>query len=173
MASGSSAKIELGQPKNIDVRVKILQDFLSQYDSPLVGEAYSFVKYADEYDLDFRLVAAISGVESTFGKRIPGGYNGWGWGVYGTQALYFDSWKDGIYTVSKGLKEDYVSRGLTDPYSMNKRYATSPRWGRNVTFFMNEIEKFAKEYENSASAEVKTSPTRVAASSALLTYNSQ
>ncbi len=131
--------------KAADPRVLILKKYLAQFNSPLQDHAGDFVKYADEYDLDWKLVASIAGLESTYGKRIPGGYNAWGWGVYGTQAMGFESWTHGIYTVSKGLKEDYISRGLTNPYLMNTRYASSPTWGIRVDFIMHQIDAFAKD----------------------------
>jgi hypothetical protein len=137
--------------KAADPRVLILEKYLAQFNSPLKEHAGDFVRYADEYDLDWKLVASIAGLESTYGKRIPGGhapefssYNAWGWGVYGDQALGFQSWTDGIQTVSKGLKEDYISRGLTDPFLMNRRYAASPTWGVRVDFIMKQIDTFAK-----------------------------
>ena len=80
-----------------DSRVKILAEYLKSQDSPLAANASDFVDYADKYNLDWKLVAAISGVESTFGKAIPkSSYNGWGWGVYGNNVIRFASWKDGI-----------------------------------------------------------------------------
>ena len=135
------------QAKKLDNRAVILTKYLAKYNSPLQYHAQDFIDAAKTYDLDWKMVVSIAGVESTFGKHIPGGYNGWGWGVYGTQAIYFESWKDGIYTVSKGLREGYLNKGLTDPYSINRVYAASPTWGKNVTYFMNDLEKFAKEFE--------------------------
>ena len=142
------------EKRELDDRAKILQAYLSQHNAPLQYHAQDFVDAADEYNLDWKFVAAVSGVESTFGKHVPGGtdpefssFNGWGWGVYGTQALYFDSWRDGIFTVSKGLRENYFDKGLTEPYAINKKYAASPHWGKNVTFFLSEIEKFEAEYQ--------------------------
>lgn len=132
----------------LDPEAEILSKYLAKHNSPLQYHAQDFVDAANLYGLDWKLVASIAGVESTFGKFIPGGFNGWGWGVYGTQALFFKSWKDGIYTVSKGLKEDYISRGLLEPMAMNKRYAASPVWGTHVTFFMRDLEKFAASYES-------------------------
>ncbi|MDP3733444.1 MAG: hypothetical protein Q8Q91_02770, partial [Candidatus Daviesbacteria bacterium] len=49
-------------------------------------------------------------------------------------------------TVSKGLRENYVNKGYTEPYSMNRIYAASPTWGRKVTYFMNDLEKFAANH---------------------------
>lgn len=129
--------------KQTDPRTLILKKYFARYNSPLEAHAQDFIEAADTYGVDWKLVPAISGVESTFGKAIPGGYNGWGWGVYGDQALGFSSWRDGIFTVTKGLKEDYMSRGLLTPYQLNTRYAASPTWGWRVDFFMKDINSFA------------------------------
>ena len=105
-------KIEI---KELDPRARILRDYLNKHKSPLADHAQDFVEAADLYGIDWKLVPAIAGTESTFGKFVPGGtnsayssYNAWGWGVYGTQAIYFRSWKDGIYTLSEGLKRNYI-----------------------------------------------------------------
>ncbi len=132
--------------KPLDPRAEILHDYLAQYNSPLTDHAADFVEAADTYGVDWKLVPAIAGVESTFGKDIPGGYNGWGWGVYGNQAIYFNSWRDGIFTVTAGLKDNYISKGITDPYSINRTYAASPAWGAHVSYFLADINKFAQNY---------------------------
>ena len=155
------------EAKQLNKQAQVLAEFLAKYNSPLQYSAQDFVDAAKEYSLDWKLVAAISGVESTFGKFIPGGYNGWGWGAFDSyHAVYFESWKDGIYTVSKGLRENYFNKGLTNPYSINRIYAASPTWGSKVTFFMNEMEKFALEYEakNQQEANFNSSP-KIAVSS--------
>lgn len=136
--------------KKLDERAELLADYLAKHNSPLQYHAQDFVDAADTYGVDWKLVPSIAGVESTFGKFIPGGhgpyisYNAWGWGVYGDQALGFNSWRDGIFTVTGGLKQNYINKGLTDPYSMNKIYAASPHWGKNVTFFLNDLDRFSK-----------------------------
>lgn len=140
------------QSKQLDKRAQILQAYLSRYNSPLQYQAQDFIDAADTYHLDWKLVAAISGVESTFGKFTPGGYNAWGWGVYGDQAIYFGSWRDGIFTVSQGLRQNYFDKGATDPYSINKIYAASPTWGAHVSYFLADIEKFSTQYQQAHGA---------------------
>ncbi len=145
-ASASSAKINpITEPKLSDNRVKVLQSYLRQYNSPLTEYSTSFIKYADQYNLDWRLVAAISGVESTFGQQIPyGSYNGWGWGIYGDNRIYFRSWDDGIKTVSEGLRTNYLNRwGAQDVYSIGRLYAASPTWAYRVDYFMGKIQDFS------------------------------
>lgn len=173
-AANETSKSDQIESKQISREAQILASYLAQFNSPLQYHAQDFIDAAKTYDIDWKLVPAIAGVESTFGKFIPGGYNAWGWGVYGSQAIFFNSWKDGIFTIAKGLKEDYISRGLLDPYAMNKRYAASPHWGGRVSFFIADIEKFAQEY-NKQNPEKKplsiTSSVKIAADSALPTSN--
>lgn len=145
LASGSSAQIEYAAEAPSDSRVRILETFLGQYNSPLREYAPIFIKYADQYNIDWRMVAAISGVESTFGQQIPyGTYNGWGWGIYGDNMIYFKSWDDAIKTVSQGIRENYINRwGASNVYEIGRLYAASPTWASRVDFFMNRISDFA------------------------------
>ena len=156
----------LADAKKLDPKAEILNEYLAKHNSPLQDHAQDFIDAANLYNLDWRLVAAIAGTESTFGKHIPGGFNGWGWGVYGNQALGFQSWTDGIFTVSKGLRENYVNIGLSEPYKMNRKYAASPHWAKSVTFFMNDLERFSKNYQvDNSLGEADISIIKIAAAS--------
>jgi hypothetical protein len=129
-----------------DTRVVTLKKFLEKYNSPLADYAYEFVYYADMYDIDWRLVPAISGVESTFGKRIPqGSYNAYGWanGKY-----QFKSWDDSIEIVTRTLREKYYDRGADSIAKIARRYAPpSTTWGWKVKYFMNEIDPIPVEFD--------------------------
>ena len=133
--------------KTDDSRIKVLKAFLEKYNSPLAVSAYDFVKNSDAYNLDWRLVAAISGVESTFGKFIPyNSFNAWGWGVYGNNVIYFSSWTEGIETVSKGLRENYLDKwGAKNIHQIGKIYAASPTWASKVEYFMEKITEFENQ----------------------------
>ncbi|MCL5019765.1 MAG: hypothetical protein M1426_04745 [Patescibacteria group bacterium] len=147
LASGSSAninRIAITQSNGNDYRVKILHDYLARENSPLATYAAEFVSTADKYNLDWRLVAAISGVESTFGKEIPAAsYNAWGWGVYGDNVIRFSSWKDGIDTISQGLRDRYMNQwGGKDIYQIGSMYAASPAWAGHVVYYMDNIQNY-------------------------------
>src|ERR1035437_9299144 len=78
LAGSSAALLKPTTLEATDSRVRILREFLEKYNSPLVSYASTFVENADKYNLDWKLVAAISGVESTFGREIPNNsFNGW------------------------------------------------------------------------------------------------
>lgn len=145
-ASASSATIKTSEYNSeVDYREKVLQEFLKAQNSPLTPYAPEFIKYADEYNLDWKLVVAISGVESTFGQEIPtNSYNGWGWGVYGDNVIRFNSWDEGIKTVSQGLREKYMNQwGAEDIWQIGSLYAASPAWASHVTYYVNKIQEFA------------------------------
>jgi hypothetical protein len=145
-ASASSAQIAIAEKETVsDYRVKILGDFFKEQNSPLAPFAGDFIRDADKYNLDWKLVAAISGVESTFGQAIPANsYNAWGWGVYGDNVIRFASWTDGIDTISQGLRERYMDKwGGEDIYEIGSMYAASPAWAGHVTNVMNQIQDFA------------------------------
>lgn len=141
--AGSSAALLKPIAKTPDNRVKILREFLGEYNSPLVPYASDFVEIADKYDLDWKLVVSISGVESTFGKQITySSFNGWGWGIYGTNTIRFSSWTEGIETVSQGLRTNYLNKwGVQDVYGIGRFYAASPTWAQRVSYFMRKIDE--------------------------------
>ncbi len=136
----SSAQIQrTNQSIQTDIRQLVLKKYLESHNSPLAPYSACFISNADKYNLDWRLVPAISGVESTFGKRmIPNTYNAYGWGG-GT--IYFESWNDSIEVVSKTLREKYYDNGTPNIAKIARRYAPpSNTWGRNVKWFMKEID---------------------------------
>jgi hypothetical protein len=124
-----------------DIRVNKLKKFLGYYQSPLKYYANFLVKTADKYGLDWRLIPAITGVESTFGKAIPeGSFNAYGWA---NGAYYFDSWSQSIEVVAKALRQNYVDRGADTVEKIAPIYAPpSKTWAYKVNFYMEKIENF-------------------------------
>jgi hypothetical protein len=136
------------QPVAQDNRAEILRAYLQTYNSPLADHAETFIQQADKNQLDWKLVAAISGVESYYGQMIPPySYNGWGFGVYGTNVRYFTSWDDGIIAVSTALRQEYMNqRGATNVYEIGSTYAAERQWANKVMRYSNEIDAFAKRF---------------------------
>lgn len=128
-----------------DTRIAELRAYLAAKSSPLAEEADVFVSEADRLNLDWRLVAAIAGVESTFGAYIPtNSYNAWGWGVFtgANDGIHFTSWSDGIRQVSEGIKFRYIDRGARNIDQIGRIYASSPTWSAKVKFMIYDIDRF-------------------------------
>lgn len=88
--------------KTTDSRVLALERVFTKHNSPLAPFAKNYVETADKYELDWRLLPAIAGLESSFGNaQLKGSYNSYGWGG---GRIYFNSVEDGIETVMYGLK---------------------------------------------------------------------
>lgn len=134
---------------NADDRTLKLYNYLKSRGSPMTASAGTFVRVADEKGIDYRLLPAIAGTESGFGKVIPIldngklSYNPFGYGIYAGNKKGFDSWDDAITQVAKGIVKSYGVENLK-PSIMEKTY-TPPsyygdhHWLRTVTEFMSEF----------------------------------
>lgn len=127
-----------------DARPEIVKQYLEYYNSPLTPYSDFIIQTSDKYRLDYRLISAIAQQESNLCKVIPpGSYNCWGWGIHSQGSLGFDSFEEGIETVSKGLRTQYLDKGLgTVSEIMSKYNSTSPdgAWAKGVSQFMDEME---------------------------------
>lgn len=127
--------------KRID-RVKVLENFFDKYKSPLKDNAKTFVDVADKYGIDYKLLPAISCMESSCGKKlIANSYNPFGWGIYGRNAIYFNNYDDAIETVGKGIAEKYISRGFDSVKKIAPIYTppNSNHWESGVSYFIAKI----------------------------------
>ncbi len=128
-----------------DARAQIISNFLSRYDSPLKPfDDYGkmLVNIADKYGLDFRLLPAIAMTESTLCKFIPEGtYNCTGYGITATSTLGFKSFQESFEATAKGLKFNYVDKGLTNPLDIMRKYCPSSNgsWQNSVNQMLAEM----------------------------------
>jgi hypothetical protein len=130
-----------------DARASALRQFLMDYNSPMYPYAETFVVEADKYDLDWRLVAAISGVESAFGNLSIRPNNAWGWrGGAGGDFNPFDSWNHGIEVVTRRLALGYGIH--MTPFEIEPIYCPpcgrnpAHLWANGVIKFMNQIDMY-------------------------------
>jgi len=125
-------------------KVRALEKFFDGYKSPLKEHSEKFVIVAEQHGMDYRLLPAISCMESSCGKQlIEGSYNPFGWGIYGNNAIYFENYDEAIETVGNGIKKNYLDKGFDTPQKIAPIY-TPPNhrnWLSGVTFFMEKIEK--------------------------------
>ncbi len=120
-----------------------LRKFFKKYNSPLEENSETFIKVADKYNMDYRLLPAISCLESSCGKKlIPESYNPFGWGVYGGNYIAFADYNESIETVGEGLHKGYISKGANTVEKIAPIYnPPNPiKWGHSVRFFMNQID---------------------------------
>ena len=140
----AEASDEAGEPfekieyKTVD-RSDILKQFFNKYNSPLVDHVDTFIEVADKYGIDYRILPAISCVESTCAKfYIKETYNPFGWGG---GKIDYNSFDESIESVGKGLHKGYISKGLTTVERIAPVYnpPNPVHWALKVRYFMNQI----------------------------------
>jgi len=122
-----------------DERVVKMNLVLEKYASPMAGLEAELIAAAEEYDLDWTLMAAIAGTESSFGKRMPHEcLNPYGWGIYGDNRLCFASFTEAAQKVAEGLGTKYNTTSLT---TIARTYNTvsTEGWIKHTQFFINKI----------------------------------
>lgn len=122
-----------------DSRAAQMRVVLTKYNSPMVGLEETLIKTAEKYGLDWTLMAAIAGTESSFGKRMPYNCNNpYGWGIYGDNKICFDSLEASIEGVASGLAKKY---NISSIESIARTYnkVSTEGWIKHTKFFMHKI----------------------------------
>jgi hypothetical protein len=142
------SSISLSEPEISSIE---LDDYLNGKASPIASNGPVFINSGLEWDIDPRLIIAIAGAESTFGKDICGAFNAWNWfwchsrGTCGDNRCSnspFDSWEQGIQTVSKYMRLSYLNKGYNTIPLIGSQYCASncEHWEPNVTrFYKDEL----------------------------------
>lgn len=122
-----------------DKRVTILNDFFTKKASPLASYSKFFVETADKYGLDWTLMPAISGMESSFGKEMPVRSNN-PFGLGGGNLMRFATLYDAIEYEGKLLSKNYklaANHAIGSIYC--PKYECNQNWAVIVTNFSEEI----------------------------------
>ncbi len=150
-ASGSSATLAISTvsaQQVVDYRGQALKSYLEIKNSPLADEADYIIQEADKYKLDWKLIPSIAGLESGYCLEIPvSSYNCYGYGIYGDNVRYFNSWDDGIATVSAALRNDYIDKGAITVDQIGRIYAASPTWAVRVEANMKDLQDYSTKFQ--------------------------
>lgn len=114
-------------------KVRKIQNFYARWNSPMAANAEYIVEVSEQFGIDYRLLPAISIVESSGGKHCFRSYNPFGWGKSG-----FNSFDQAIYTVGSGLANGYKT---SNPYSIAPKYnpVTPDSWANKVSSLMSQM----------------------------------
>lgn len=130
-----------------DTRIIALKHFLEDHRSPMANYAAYIIQQADLYNQDWRIIIAISGVESAFGRIIKqNSYNAWGWkgGPKGNFS-YFSNWQDAISSITRQFTLGYGRE--PNPYDIYKTYCPpcTQAWPKGVINYMTQLQNYRKK----------------------------
>jgi RHS repeat-associated protein len=132
-------------PPPCQVSPSSLNNYLQSKNSPLAGEGSTLFDAGRRHDVDPRLIVAIAGAETGFGRNITRGqFNAWNW-FYGGPSQRnhpFNSWAQGINSVTRGIGgPNYLRGGRTNTASIYARYCVGPdcvNGLRNINAFLRQ-----------------------------------
>ena len=108
--------------------------------SDVKGQGYIFAKYSIETGVDPYLAVAVM-LQETGCKwncsYLASKCNNYGGqkgapGCNGGSYKKFDTQEEGIKSYITNLYDNYISKGLTTPEQINKRYASDPNWSKKL-----------------------------------------
>lgn len=112
-----------------------IRNFLTVRRSPMAEHSEAIVVAANRYGVDPRLVVAIAGVESGYGKRCRG-FNAWGWN---RGLARWHSWDQSIDSYTRLLAERYPNWRNVPRVARRYEPNTPEAWGRKVRLLMGAI----------------------------------
>ncbi|GEM_PF-5638940 len=150
-----SRSTEQEESFELQEKVSVVKDFFEDFTgkdghkTPLKGYEEEIVKFADEYDIDYKYVIAIGMKESRLGTDGGEGISGRPFRPYNAWGLMIDpnelnSWEEGIERFCRILSEHYIEQGLETPYEMGPKYCppNSKNWANDVSKFMSDISTY-------------------------------
>ena len=136
-----------------DARALKIEGVFNKFKCPLAGTGEYIVQKADDHNIPYWLVAAVSFQESGCGKKTPivagleNSYNAWGYGVWGNNVKTFADWEAGISALSNYFDVNFFSKGITDPCEIMRVYTPPSKgsWCEGVKYFGEMIQNFESE----------------------------
>ena len=118
-----------------------INKFLTSKSSPMATQGNNFMEIGKKYDLDPRLLVAIAGAETTFGRNITAGqYNAFNI-LYNGHNSPFKSWQSAINALGHSLtnpRNGYDLRTTTTMYRTYCAGSDCTNGLRNINIFMHE-----------------------------------
>ena len=116
-----------------------LDAYLATKGSPMVGQGARILAVAKAYDLDPRLLVALSGAESRFGLDTKAAFNALGIMHHGKH-IPFPSYEDAFKSIAISLNNPANGYNLTSSTTIYGHYCFGlcGRGLHNLTTFMNE-----------------------------------
>ena len=126
-----------------DEREIKINSLFKKYNSPLEARASSFIDASEHYHIDYKILVAISGIESRFGtSSLCGQYNPFG---YGNPCWDFRNFDEAIWQVAKTIGTATAYKTYRDSNRLEElarvyNQQDTDNWIKSVGYFKKEVE---------------------------------
>jgi flagellum-specific peptidoglycan hydrolase FlgJ len=135
-------EVDAKQAKKMKEEEKLMQQvrevraLYESYRAPMAGVSEHLVRTSKKYGVDYKLIVAISIVESGGGRKCFKKYNAFGWG-----SKSYNSFEHNLNVVIAGIANNYVAKGMNTPEKMAPVYnqANIEHWVDNVNLIMAKL----------------------------------
>ena len=140
ISSTSSISSSIALPE-ISEKAKEVEAFiLSQNGSPMfASEAQTSIDKANECGVDYKLMIAIAGYESGYGRKPMKKYNPYGW----KNGKTYSSFKEAISEITCQFGNRYIKKGLDTVKEISNIYlgptGNHDAWIKNVSYIKSQI----------------------------------
>ncbi len=137
--SSSSSSLEVIPV--ISEKAKSVEAFiLSKNGSPMfASEAQTMIDKGNECGVDYKLMIAIAGYESGYGRKPIKKYNPYGW----KNGKTYTTFKDAISEITCQFGNKYIKKGLDTVKEISNIYlgkdGNHDSWIKNVTYIRNQV----------------------------------
>jgi hypothetical protein len=122
-------------PSGTEITASSIREYLESHGSPMAPHAETIVVAANLHRVDPRLVVAIAGVESSYGKH-SWGHNAWGWNNGYTK---WGSWEEAILEYTEKLATLYPNREDISQMAWRYNPVTPVEWGNKVSYLVSTM----------------------------------
>lgn len=127
------------QQREFEINVAKAEAMLKRYDSPMQGLGHIIVQKADECGGDFKILLAIAGNESLFGRVPVKKYNPYGY----LDGVQYASFEDALTKISCYISQRFIAKCNKDITCIVKTYAgpadDKQRWVFNINWFIKQV----------------------------------
>lgn len=142
--------VEVSEPILIqekDNRKEVVINFLNRYNSPAKDKAEAILNIADRSNVDYKIIIAIAGTESSLWKNLNFKWNAWGWGVWAGKQhgdWKWDTFEQGLESFTGEFARSKYN-GMDIEAISRAGYNNSEHWRATTRYFYSELERLENE----------------------------
>ncbi len=138
-SKAKDSRVEQIERDSLQNQINSVEALFARYNSPMSGYAELIIKRAVECGGDYRIIIAIAGNESGFGRIPYKLYNPYGY----LDGVQYSGWEESLYIITCKVSAGFLAPCNQDLNCIINKYGghdtDKPKWVRNIQYFMNQL----------------------------------